>query len=62
MFNMRWAAIATKLSDLQADLARDADVPMRTLGNLWVSRDDARNFVILGDPAVRLRVEDMPQV
>jgi hypothetical protein len=60
MFNLRWAAIATELSDMQADLARGSDVSLRRLGNLWVSRDDARNFIVLGDPAVRLRVENMP--
>ena len=60
MFNLRWAAIATELSDMQADLARGLEVSLRRLGNLWVSRDDARNFIVLGDPAVRLRVEDMP--
>jgi hypothetical protein len=59
MFNVRWAAISTELSELQADLARGADISMQTLGNLWISRDDARNFIVLGDPAVRLRVEDM---
>lgn len=62
MFNIRWAAMSTELSELQNDLSRGADVPMKTLGNLWVARDDARNFMILGDPAVRLRVEDMATV
>lgn len=61
MFNLRWAAIATELSDMQAELANGAEVSLRKLGNLWVSRDDARNFLILGDPAVQLRVKDMPQ-
>src|SRR5262249_35247661 len=61
-FNIRWAAISTDLSDAQADRGRGVDVPLRRIGNLWVARDDARNFMILGDPAVRLRVEDMPQV
>ena len=60
MFNMRWAAISTELSEMQADLARGGDVSLKMLGNLWISRDDARNFIVVGDPAVRLRVEDMP--
>ena len=61
MFNIRWAALSTDLANLHADLLHGSDVPMTTLGKLWVARDDARNFMILGDPAVRLRVEDMPQ-
>jgi hypothetical protein len=61
-FNLRWAAISTDLSEMQAELARGAEVKTRTLANLWIARDDARNYMILGDPAVRLRVEDMPQV
>jgi hypothetical protein len=60
MFNMRWAAISTELSEMQADLAHGEDVPLKKLGNLWIARDDARNFIVIGDPAVRLRVEDMP--
>jgi hypothetical protein len=61
MFNLRWAALSTDLADLQNDQRHGIEVPLRTLGNLWIARDDARNFMILGDPAVRLRVEDMPQ-
>jgi hypothetical protein len=59
IFNLRWAALSTELSEMQVDLARGADVSIKTLGKLWVARDDARNYMILGDPAVRLRVEDM---
>lgn len=59
-FNMRWAALSTSLSELQLDASRGADVSTRQLGRLWVARDDARNFMVLGDPAVRLRVEDLP--
>lgn len=61
MFNLRWAALGTDLIEMQAELAHGAEVPMGKLGSLWVSRDDARNYMILGDPAVRLRVEDMPE-
>jgi Peptidase family C25 len=53
-FNMRWAALATRLSDLQADMMNNSALPLRPLGNLWVARDDARNFMILGDPAAQL--------
>ena len=33
---------------------RDAE-----MAALWVERNDAQNYVLLGDPAVRLRVESM---
>jgi hypothetical protein len=58
-FNLRWAALSTTLAEMQLDLHRGVDVPLGTLGRLWVARDDARNFMVLGDPAVRLRVEDL---
>jgi hypothetical protein len=57
-FNVRWAALSTELTDVirkrQDGSGTDAD-----LANLWVSRDDARNYIIFGDPAVQLRVRDM---
>jgi hypothetical protein len=61
-FNLRWAALSTELAEVQNDLQFGADVPFKKLGQMWVARDDARNFVVIGDPAVRLRVEDMPEV
>jgi len=61
-FNMRWAALSTRLAELQVDLQHGADVPLKMLGQFWIARDDARNFMILGDPAVQLRVKDMPEL
>jgi hypothetical protein len=29
------------------------------LANLAIARDDARNYIVLGDPAARLRIKDM---
>ena len=31
----------------------------RCVANLFIARDDARNYIVLGDPAVRLRTEAM---
>jgi hypothetical protein len=61
-FNMRWAALSTTLAELQVKKQDGADISLKTLKQLWIARDDARNFMILGDPAVRLRVDDMPEV
>ena len=61
VFNTRWAALSTELADRHLDLKHGSDVSLQALGRLWVARDDARNFLILGDPAVRLRVEDIPK-
>jgi hypothetical protein len=56
-FNMRWAGLSTQVAQMQLDLFHNPNVPLGPLGRLWVARDDARNFIILGDPAVRLRLE-----
>jgi hypothetical protein len=29
------------------------------IANLFIARDDARNYIVLGDPAARLRTEAM---
>jgi hypothetical protein len=60
VFNTRWAALSVQLAEAHLDLSRGADISLKALGRMWVARDDARNFMILGDPAVRLRVEDLP--
>ena len=59
-FNIRWAALTTEI----ADKLRVATTPQAQteLANLWVARDDARNYIVFGDPAVRLRVEDLPEL
>jgi hypothetical protein len=60
-FNHRWSVLAAELSMLvEEQEASGASEDMAAkLGNRWVARDDARNYLILGDPAVRLRVEAM---
>lgn len=58
-FDVRRAALSAELTDLRSDLEFGKQVPARQIADLWIARNDARNYVVLGDPAVRLRVEDM---
>ncbi len=57
-FNVRWASLSAELADMvrASEYRRTSDAE---LASLWVARDDARNYLIFGDPAVRLRVEEM---
>jgi len=61
-FNRRWSVLSAELSMLVEEQEASGTTPDTTaqLGNRWVARDDARNYLVLGDPAVRLRVEAMP--
>ena len=57
-FNKRWASLSTKLADT-LDNAGNNKVDPEVIGNMWVSRDDAHNYILIDDPAVQLRVDDI---
>lgn len=52
-FNERYAHLSTILADLQDNAQWDPPNDSQVAA-LWTARNDARNYVILGDPAVRL--------
>jgi hypothetical protein len=57
-FNERYAALATALTEELKGVrfGRIADEEHKqNLTGIWLEHNDARNYVILGDPAVRLR-------
>jgi hypothetical protein len=56
-FNRRWSVLGSDLQMLVEEQQATGAVAATNLANRWVARDDARNYLILGDPAVRLRVE-----
>jgi hypothetical protein len=59
-FNLRWTVLSAELADILRDRKNGvSSLSDAVLANRWVARDDARNYVLLGDPAVRLRVEAM---
>jgi hypothetical protein len=60
-FNMRWAVLSAELQESQnlREAFADQMVTNAQLANRWVARNDARNYIILGDPAVRLRTDAM---
>lgn len=66
-FNAKWSMLASQLTALRTRWAgRDTDASgfetqtAKKLASLWVAHDDARNYIIFGDPAVRLRRDAMP--
>jgi Peptidase family C25 len=56
-FNDRYAALTTELEDEKQTLEYGGTPDPMGISGLWTARNDARNYVILGDPAVRLNVE-----
>ena len=60
-FNMRWGVLAAELQEAQnlRGSLNDQLASNALLANRYVARNDARNYIVLGDPAVRLRTEAM---
>ncbi|WP_426191447.1 C25 family cysteine peptidase [Massilia sp. DWR3-1-1] len=60
-FNGQWGVVSTQLIELLNDKAYGKTVSDAALLSLRVARDDCRNYVVLGDPAVKLRPEPPSQ-
>ena len=57
--NQQWSSLAAQLGVLLGSPADNPPPRPHAIANLFIARDDARNYIVLGDPAARLRTESM---
>jgi hypothetical protein len=56
-FTRRYAVLSSALASLLDESSKDPKLPPQEIAATWVERNDAQNYVVLGDPAVRLRTD-----
>jgi hypothetical protein len=58
-FDLRYAALSSNLSHILEELEYDEHfISEYELAHLWTANNDARNYVIVGDPAAKLPLAD----
>jgi hypothetical protein len=57
-FNQRYAELASDLSLMSLKREQGGMIQPLELSNLKTATLDARNYIVIGDPAVRVMVED----
>ncbi len=60
-FDVRRAALSMRVSTELQSVLFGKIIPAEDLSRLIAARNDARDYIVLGDPAVRIRVEDIPE-
>jgi hypothetical protein len=58
-FNERYASLSTALATMLEEMNYGRPVSTFELASAWIGRNDAEGYVVLGDPAIKLRVNDL---